>query len=545
MTHFLTYFENVTRKYWNEPALSNFHGLTYSYADVAENIERLHILFEKTGVKPGDKIALVGRNTAQWGNIFLAISTYHAVAVPLLPNFTADSITRLTDHSDSIILFIDKKIFNSGVVPEDIPGLRLVVETDTYLPLFTQSPEYSFTSEEIDELYHTKYPEGLTPDDISYASDVEEELTIISYTSGTTGNPKGIMLPARSISANIDFDQRTLPSSPRNNCLSMLPLAHMFGFVVEFLYPLLGGCHIFFLDKAPTPTILMKAFAEVKPYLFVTVPLVMEKLIKGKVMPMLDKPIPKLLVKIPGINRIIYRQIYHKLMTAFGGNVVLIPMGGAALSRPVEKLLHKIGLPFTVGYGMTECAPLVAYVDWKDFVQTSCGKVVDTLQIRIDSSDPQHEVGEIQVFGPNVMTGYYKDPEATKAAFTQDGWLRTGDLGIIDKNGNIFIKGRCKCMILTSNGQNIYPEEIESLLNDLPHVAESLVIDRNKQVIALIALPEQDKDMTDQQVESLCKSIQVQMNAVLPKYSQLAKIEVLREGFQHTPKHSIKRGLYK
>ncbi|MCQ2095737.1 MAG: AMP-binding protein [Bacteroidaceae bacterium] len=544
MKHFLTYFEDVTRQYWHLPALSNLHGLTYSYADIAENICKLHILFRKTGVKPGDKIALVGRNTSQWGNIFLAISTYHAVAVPLLPNFTADSITRLTAHSDSVILFIDKKILNSGVTPEDIPGLRLVVETDNYTPLYFSSSEYELTMEDIDAEFRKTYPNGLTPDLIHFASDEEEELAIISYTSGTTGNPKGIMLPARSISANIDFSQRTLPSSPRNRCLSMLPLAHMFGFIVEFLYPLLGGCHIFFLDKAPTPSVLLRAFNEVRPYLFVTVPLVMEKLIKGKVMPLLDRPAVKYLTKIPLIDKLIYRKIHKKIMKAFGGNVVLIPMGGAALSRPVEKLLHKIGLPFTVGYGMTECGPLVAYVDWKDFVQTSCGRVVDTLKVRIDTSDQQHEIGEIQVSGPNVMLGYYKDPESTKSAFTHDGWLRTGDLGIIDKNGNIFIKGRCKCMILTSNGQNIYPEEIESLINDLPHVAESLVINREKQLIALISLSEQDKDITDSQADSLCKEVQSNINAVLPKYSHIAKVEIIREGFKHTPKHSIKRGLY-
>lgn len=545
MTHFLTLFENVTRKYWQEPALSNFHGITYSYAEVAENIERLHILFERTGIKKGDKIAIAGRNTAQWATIFLAINTYHAVAVPLLSNFTADSINHLTAHSDSVLLFVDKKIFNSGINPETIPGLRMVIETDTFMPLFSLNPEYDYNKEDIDKLFQQKYPQGLTPELIHYASDEQEELIIISYTSGTTGNPKGIMLPARSISANIDFGQRTIPSSPRNNCLSMLPLAHMFGFTFEFLYPFLGGCHIFFLDKAPTPTILMTAFAEVKPYLFITVPLVMEKVIKGKVMPMLKKPVPNILVHIPLLNWIVYRTVYKKIMAAFGGNVVLIPMGGAAISRPVERLLHKIRLPYTIGYGMTECGPLVGYIGWKDFVQTSCGKVVDTLEIRIDSNNPHKEVGEIQVRGANVMLGYYKDEDATKAAFTADGWMRTGDLGIIDRHGNIFLKGRCKCMILTSNGQNIYPEEIETLINDLPHVAESLVIDRNKQLVALVSLSDDDKYLAQTEADNICNEIRTQMNAALPKYSQISKVEILENGFEHTPKHSIKRNLYK
>ena len=540
MTHFLTLFEEVTRKYWNEDALSNFQGKTYTYAQMAEEIARLHRLFAELGIKPGDKIAVCGRNSAEWAIAFLAANAYHAVAVPLLANFTAESITRLCNHAECAMLLVDGKIFRSGVQPDQVPTLKVVMNLDNAACLYSSDETYAQACKRL----AAPLPAPLTPNDIHYASDDLEELCIISYTSGTTGNPKGIMLPSRAISANIDFAQRMIPSSPRVKSLSMLPLAHMFGFVFEFLYPFLGGAHIVFLGKMPTPSILMQAFAEVKPYLFITVPLVMEKLIKGKVMPVLRKPAMRVGLALPFTSRLIYRYLNKKLTKALGGNVVLIPMGGAAISQPVERLLRKIGLPFTVGYGMTECAPLVGYTGWETFVPGSCGRCIDTLEMRIDSIRPDKVVGEIQVRGTNVMLGYYKDPEATKAAFTDDGWMHTGDLGIIDKHGNIFLKGRSKCMILTSNGQNIYPEEIESRLNDMPHIAESLVVDRDHALVALVALHPEDAELSLDELEAIAADTRKNINRVLPSYSQINKVEILKNGFEHTPKNSIKRNLY-
>ena len=373
-----------------------------------------------------------------------------------------------------------------------------------------------------------------------------DDLAIINYTSGTTSSPKGVMLSSRNISSNMEFAHRNIPIQPGDQIMSMLPLAHMYGMAFEFLYPLSGGCHVYFLGKTPTPTILMQALADIKPYLLITVPLVLEKIFKGKVMPTLNKPLMRVLTSIPGVKNIIYGKVYKQLMGVFGGKIRSIVVGGAAISRPVENVMKAVKLPYTVGYGMTECAPLIGYSPWDTFRLGSCGRAVDNVEVRIDSEDPTKIVGEIQVKGENVMQGYFKNPEATAAAFTEDGYLRTGDLGIIDKQGNIFIKGRSKCMILSPNGQNIYPEEIESKLNSMPHVAESLVVDRGHVLVAIVALsPEDQKSGNMEELKQIMEQNREELNKAMPAYSKISKIEIIEEGFEHTPKQSIKRFLYK
>ncbi|MBQ5830268.1 MAG: AMP-binding protein, partial [Alistipes sp.] len=370
------------------------------------------------------------------------------------------------------------------------------------------------------------------------------DLAIINYTSGTTSSPKGVMLTALNISSNIDFALNNIPVTDTDKIMSMLPLAHMYGMAFEFIYPLCGGGHVFFLGKTPTPTVLMQALADIKPYLLITVPLVMEKIFKNKVMPTLNKPLMRVLTSIPVLNSIIYKKVYTQLMGVFGGNLRSIVLGGAAISLPVEKVMRKIKLPYTVGYGMTECAPLIGYSPWETFRLGSCGRAVNGVEVRIDSSDAANVVGEIQVKGDNVMQGYFKNPEATAATFTEDGFLRTGDLGIIDKDGNIFIKGRSKCMILTANGQNIYPEEIESKLNSMPHVGESLVVDRKGGLVALVALTADDQNADKEEMAAIMEQNRVELNRSLPAYGKIAKVEIIEGGFEHTPKQSIKRFLY-
>ncbi|MBR7115181.1 MAG: AMP-binding protein, partial [Alistipes sp.] len=370
------------------------------------------------------------------------------------------------------------------------------------------------------------------------------DLAIINYTSGTTSSPKGVMLTALNISSNIDFALNNIPVTDTDKIMSMLPLAHMYGMAFEFIYPLCGGGHVFFLGKTPTPTVLMQALADIKPYLLITVPLVMEKIFKNKVMPTLNKPLMRVLTSIPVLNTIIYKKVYTQLMGVFGGNLRSLVLGGAAISFPVEKVMRKIKLPYTVGYGMTECAPLIGYSPWETFRMGSCGRAVTGVEVRIDSSDPANVVGEIQVKGDNVMQGYFKNPEATAATFTEDGFLRTGDLGIIDKDGNIFIKGRSKCMILTANGQNIYPEEIESKLNSMPHVGESLVVDRKGGLVALVALTADDQNADKEEMAAIMEQNRVELNRSLPAYGKIAKVEIIEGGFEHTPKQSIKRFLY-
>ena len=464
MKHYLSRLEESVKNYWNRPALGNYKGETFTFGDVATQCEKLHIFFKEAGIAKGEKMALCAKNTARWGMSFLAGNTYEAVMVPILADFHPDNVNSLVAHSESTVLFTDNEIWPKLSI-DKMPLVKAVISTADFSLHYAATPEVKAAYERLEETFAAKYPQGFTAENVSYPTDNGKDLAIINYTSGTVSAPKGVMLRYECISANVEFGQKRLTSYPEDKIVSMLPMAHMYGMMFELIYPLCGGSSIYYLGKMPTPAMLMGALAEIKPYLLITVPLVMEKIYKSKLQPVLGKPLMKVLTHIPGVNKVIFNKIRKTLLEAFGGNIREIVMGGAALNPDIEKIFKKIKLPFTVGYGMTEAAPLMAYEDWWDFAPKSCGKAIDTVEIRIDSQDPYKVVGEIQARGTNIMSGYYKNEEATAAAFTPDGWMRTGDLGLLDKKGNVFIKGRSKNMILTPNGQNIYPEEIEAVIN--------------------------------------------------------------------------------
>ena len=541
MRHYLEILRESMLAKWDKQAVSDYKGKDFTFADIATQIVRLHEVFEAVGVKPGDKIALSAKNSAHWAIAFFASVTYRAVAVPLLHEFLPEQTAGLVDHSESVVLFTESK--NWEAMPKEVmPQLKAAIDLENFKALYAKDIDLEAVIAKAYENTPATIAYEKRHEALSFKTGDMEDLTIINYTSGTTSSPKGVMLTARSISSNIEFALNHIPIQDGDNIISMLPLAHMYGMAFEFIYPICGGGHTYFLGKTPTPTVLMQALAEVKPYLLITVPLVMEKIFKGKVMPTLQKPAMRVLTSIPGVKNIIYGKVREKLLTTFGGNLRSIVLGGAALNPAVEKVMKAVKLPYTVGYGMTECAPLIGYAPWDTFRKGSCGRIVTNMEVRIDSKNPQQVVGEIQVKGANVMQGYFKNPEATAATFTEDGYLKTGDLGIIDKGGNIFIKGRSKCMILSANGQNIYPEEVECVLNSLPYVAESLVVDRKGKLVALVATTE-DKLSKEELAEAMEQN-RIALNAQMPAYSKVTKIEILEEGFQHTPKHSIKRFLY-
>jgi len=540
MKHYLDYFEELTVTQWGHPALSDWHGKDYTYSAVAENIEKLHILFEMLGVERGDKVALCGRNSARWAIAFLAAATARAIAVPILYDFTPEAITKLLAHSGSRLLFCDTSLREKMDLSK-CPELKAIVSLNTGEILWCRDGELS-SMETVEKNFRRLHSEGMKPEDVRYPERSLDDLAVINYTSGTTGEPKGVMLSARSLSVNVSYGLEHVPVHIGDNSLSMLPMAHMYGLAFEFLYAFSGGSHVHFLGKAPGPSTLVAAFAEVKPYILVTVPLVMEKMVRSKIMPVLSKPAMRFLTSVPGIRKIIYRKIHDRFMKTLGGNVREIPLGGAALNPSVEEILRKLDIPFTVGYGMTECGPLVSYSSWKEFKGGTCGRELgEYSRLRIDSPAPETIPGEVQVKGENVMVGYFRNPKATAEAFTEDGWLRTGDLGIIDKEGNVSLKGRSKCMILSANGQNIYPEEIEALLNSLPEVDESLVVSRGGSLVALVA-PSGEAAVGGP--AALADKLRASVNGALPKYSRLSSIEIMTEPFVHTPKHSIKRSLY-
>ena len=544
MEHYLKRLENATRKYWEKAALNNIGGESFTYGQMATQIEKFHLAFEKLGFKKGDKISLCARNGARWGMAYLAVNTFETVIVPILADFTPDSVNYLVDHSESVALFTNEDKWKKLDVTK-MPLLKIAIDIDTWNILWSADEKIAAAYKEADELFDEKYPKGFGPDDVHFPVDNWDELSTINYTSGSTGSPKGVMLTYRNFSAIVDFSQRHVPAGDK--MVSMLPMAHMYGLVIEFIYPLCNGTAIYWLGKAPTPSSLMKAFADVKPYLLITVPLVMEKIYKSKVKPTLDKPLVKVLLKIPGINQIIYKKVRKGLEAAFGGNVQEFIMGGAALNPEVERLFKKIKFPYLVGYGMTEACPLLAYEHWTKYVAGSCGKAVDCADVRIDSDDPQHIVGEIQAKGDNITIGYFKNPEASANAFTEDGYLRTGDLGIMDADGNIFIRGRSKNMILGPSGQNIYPEEMEAVVNNEPFVLESLVVDRGGKLVALVYLDEQAlaKALLDPEAKAeVPDNIRIGANRKLPVYSQISKVEIMQEPFEKTPKMSIKRFMY-
>ena len=544
MRHYLSILQTSMRERWHKPALSDYKGATFTFADMATRIAKLHALFEAMDMKDGDKVALASKNCAHWAISFLATATRRCVAVPILPDFATETIAGLTDHSESVVLFTESRMWE-GMDVATMPRLKAAINVEDFTLLYAASEAYAEAAVKIEATLPKVYDESDKIAVTDYKFCDLDDLAIINYTSGTTSSPKGVMLTARNISSNIEFALSNIPVTDTDKIMSMLPLAHMYGMAFEFIYPISGGGHVYFLGKTPTPTVLMQALADIKPYLLITVPLVMEKIFKNKVMPTLNKPMMRILTSIPGISNIIYSKVRKTLLTTFGGNLRSIVLGGAAISLPVEKVMRKIRLPYTVGYGMTECAPLIGYSPWETFRLGSCGRAVTNVVVRIDSDDPANKVGEIQVHGENVMQGYYKNPEATAATFTQDGYLRTGDLGIIDKDGNFFIKGRSMCMILSPNGQNIYPEEIESKLNSMPHVGESLVVERKGGLVALVALtPDDQKDGNREELAELLEQNRLLLNKSLPAYSKIMKIEILEQGFEHTPKQSIKRFLY-
>lgn len=545
MKHYLSKLEETIRLQWDEPALCDYKGQQFTFCDLATNIEKLHIFFKRAGIVKGDKIAICAKNTARWAISYLSSCTYGGVTVPLLADFHPDSINNLVSHSESSVLFTDPDIWNKLKI-EQMPLVRCVISVKDFTLLYSRDESVGAAYGEIDTLFNKKYPMGFGRESVRYAADNADDLAVINYTSGTTSAPKGVMLRHGSFTATIEFAQGNVTVLRTYNIVSMLPLAHMYGLAFEFLFPICSGATIYFLGKTPSPSTLLKAMQEVRPFMVVTVPLVMEKVYKSSLKPALAKL--KGLLWIPGISNIIYHKVGLKLKEAFGGKVETFIMGGAGLNPEVERCFKRIGLPYMVGYGMTEACPLLAWETPSKFVFGSCGKPVSCCTVRIDSEDPQHIAGEIQAKGENICIGYYKNPEAEANAFTEDGFLRTGDLGIMDKEGNIFIKGRSKSMILSANGQNIYPEELEAIMNSQPYVAESLVLDRAGKIVALVYL---DSDaikrnrLDDEAVSDIPEQARIATNRELPGYSQISKVEVMTAPFEKTPKMSIKRFLYK
>ena len=539
MRHYLKNLEDTVRKHWTQNALCDYNGDTFSYANLATNVEQFRIFFSTAGIGKGDKIALCGRNCARWAMTFWGINVNGCVAVPLLADFHPDTVSILTNHSDSVVLFVDDDIWVKQK-PEEMPNLKAAINLKDGNLLWSQDKTVADSWENRKKAFAQQYPHGLYPEQVSYSDDNGDDLAIINYTSGTTGNPKGVMLTYDAMSDTDDFANSHFPNRPGETVVSMLPLAHMYGLAIEFIHPNVDGVTVYFLGKTPSPTTLLKAMQDIKPYMVVTVPLVMEKIYANAIKPALEKA--KTALAIPGLNKLVYRAARKKLIESFGGGVRCFIMGGAALNPEAERCFKKMRLPYTVGYGMTEACPLLGYEWWTKFVPGSCGKPVH--ELRIDSEDPHHIPGEIQARGRNLTTGYYKNPEATEAAFTEDGWFRTGDLGIIDEKGNIFIRGRIKSMILNSSGQNIYPEEVEAVLSNCQYVEECLVVDREGKITALVysELPEDMDEATRATIPALIREA---ANKSLPNYSKIFKVEMMEKPFEKTPKKTIKRFLYK
>jgi long-chain acyl-CoA synthetase len=539
MRHYLKNLEDTVREQWTRKALCDYNGDSFTYAQLAINIERFRIFFEAAGIGKGDKIAICARNSARWAMTFWGINVNRCVVVPLLSDFHPDTVSILTNHSDSVVLFVDDDIW-AKMNPEEMPNLKAAINVKDGNLLWNQDKKVADAWENRKAAFAQQYPNGMYPEQVSYPDDNGDDLAIINYTSGTTGNPKGVMLTYNAMSDTDDFANTHFPNHPGQTVVSMLPLAHMYGLAIEFIHPNVDGVTVYFLGKTPSPTTLLKAMQAIKPYMVVTVPLVMEKIYANAIKPALEKA--KTLLAIPGLNKIIYRKARNKVIEAFGGAVQCFIMGGAALNPEAEQCFKKIRLPYTVGYGMTEACPLLGYEWWTKFVPGSCGKPVH--EVRIDSEDPHHIPGEIQAKGPNLTIGYYKNPEATEAAFTEDGWFRTGDLGVMDEKGNIFIRGRIKSMILNSSGQNIYPEEVEAVLANCQYVDECLVVDRDGKITALI-YTEFPEDMDEETKAAIPGQIREAANKSLPSYSKIAKVEMMKEPFEKTPKKTIKRFLYK
>ena len=558
MRHIVSYFNDSVKDNWDLPAVTNFGKETYTYGQLAENIAKYHIIFKETGIVKGDKVALYARNSAEWVIAYYATLTYGAVTVPFLPDFLPSAVAELSTFSECRLLIADD-IAIKGFNEDEANYARIesnkdfvgVINTNGFAVAHASAKALAVACGDIDKLYSAKYPAGISAADVDYYNDSFglEDVAEISFTSGTTSaTSKGVVLPVRSLSANLEFGFSIVPECKGGHIFAILPMAHMFGQAFDVLFPLSSGCHVFVMPGKPTPARLIGGLAAVKPFMFLTVPLVIEKIFKSKVFPVIRKFPAKLLLKIPGLDRIVLNKIRKSLLEAFGNNFsVGIIIGGAALNREVEDLLKRMKFPYTVGYGMTECGPLISYRDKDEYVKYSCGVAAHPIKIRIDSANPRRVLGEIQVKGDAVMLGYYNNEEATKATFTNDGWLRTGDMGVFDRHGNLYIKGRCKNMILTASGQNIYPEEIEDKINNLPYVVESLVVGRKNALVALVVADyaAAKKDGLDkEQLDKLVDKNVLALNAELAAYSKIGYTEIREEQFEKTPKQSIRRFMY-
>lgn len=534
---------------WDSDALTDFKGATLQYHDVARKIEKLHIMFENSGVQPGDKIALCGRNSACWAVAFLATLTYGAVAVPILHEFTADQIHNIVNHSEAKLLFVGD-VVATVIDATKMPHLEGIIYIPDYSLVVSRTDKLTYAREHLNELFGKKFPKYFRKEHVHYRRENNmNDLALINYTSGTTGFSKGVMIPYRALWSNYDFAMKVMGSKVKRGAsvISILPMAHMYGMSFEFLFEFLHGCHVFYLTRVPSPAIIAQAFSEVQPAIIIAVPLVIEKIIRKKVFPKIQNNRMRLLLNMPVVNRKVNHKICEHVKNAFGGKFYEIIVGGAAFNQEVEQFLQQIGFPYTVGYGATECAPIICYADYTEFVPGSCGKAVVNMEVKIDSPDPENVPGEILARGMNVMLGYYKNEEATRTTLDAEGWYHTGDLGTMDANGNVFIKGRSKNMLLGANGQNIYPEEIEDKLNSMAMVSESVVIQKGDKLVGLVH-PDYDEaktmNLTNDDLQEVMEQNRQELNAVMPAYCKLSAIRIQEEEFEKTPKKSIKRYLY-
>ena len=545
---FLQLIENSIKKNWDLDALTDYNGATLQYKDVARKIEKVHIFLEEAGVKKGDKIAICGRNSSHWGVTYLAILTYGAIVVPILHEFKADNIHHIVNHSDARMLYVGDRVWED-LNEQEMPKLECIMLMTDFSVLVARNKKLLHAREHLNEIFGKKYPKNFRPEHVQYYKEQSpDELAMINYTSGTTSSSKGVMIPYRALWSNMAFAQSVLDLFPGDKVVSILPMAHTFGMSFEFLYEFVVGCHVYFLTRIPSPKIIAQAFADVKPRIVIAVPLVVEKIIKKKVLPQLEKNIwAQLMLNLPVLSDIVKKRICEQVTAGFGGNFIEVIMGGAPLNKEVESFLRSINFKYTVGYGMTECAPIISYEGWDKYKPYSCGKAAPRMEIKIDSPDPQNIPGEILTKGMNVMLGYYKNEEATKAAITPDGWLHTGDLGVLDAEGNLTIRGRSKNMILGPDGQNIYPEEIESELGSMPYVSECIVIQQEGKLVGLV-YPDFDlankEGIVNGKMATVMEENRVQLNQKLPNYCQISRIKIFYEEFEKTPKKSIKRYLY-
>jgi long-chain acyl-CoA synthetase len=542
---FITYVEESIKKNWNIEALSNYREKGYTYKEIAGIMVKHHIVFRENGILEGDKIALLGRNSANWCAMYLAVVTYGAVVVPILPDFKPDDLHNIINHSDSKLIFVDDKIWEL-LDPDKMKEIKYAVSLDTFTVIMSRSDKMAKTYGEIDKSFAEAFP-GFSASDIRFSEIDNEQMAVLSYTSGTTGFSKGVMVPHRSLAANIRYAQENMPLEPGDPVVSFLPLAHTYGCAFEFLFPFTYGCHITILTKTPSPQILLQAFKEIKPRLILSVPLVIEKVYKKKLVPVISKPHMKLLLKVPGLKKVLHKKIREQLSVSFGGRFKELVIGAALFNPDAEKFFKTIGFPFSIGYGMTECGPLISYEPWTTARLGSCGRPVDTLEVKIDSPDQEKEVGEIILRGDNVMLGYYKNEKATREMIDEEGWMHTGDLGLIDRDGFIYIKGRSKNMLLGPSGKNIYPEEIESQINNYKYVTESVVISEDNKLVGLI-YPDYEALRADgigeEGLAAALDAIRRDVNHRLPDYMVVSKYRVHPEEFAKTPKKSIKRYLY-